>query len=297
MSNIIRFNLPNEVYNTLKYDTHLFEYKSLNALMNKVTKNYLSTYLKSTLNAEVIHNILNKHLLDISKDKSIQIYNDISRKIMINPLNDSMKSISFLETMVSKKVLESEFSTESIEYNYPKSIIIRDMLISYANSSLIEREKIIFKDIISDLKKAINKSLMMTIKTSDKRREIQPYAIKSIFTDYGLLLFGFSESDKKIILISIRLILDVSISTNTFGRLKNISKKIEEIIPENNPIMSNDDLRIIEKLFDPVFRKTITQVLSSIPDNKQSTVQPKMVKNLLRLGLKSSKNIHFDEIE
>lgn len=285
LSTCFRFNLSGEVYRMLVQDQKLFEFNSLNELMNIVVTKYLPYYIKSSFNFEVMTDIIREQIPNADDTQTTAIIKNLYKKFTFDMSKEEKKSISFLVTKKSLVIINDFAKKRTIIDDYPLSILIRNLITDYTHLSINEREKILFQELINDIQNSIKRSVQLSVTYNNETIQIQPYDVFPWINDYGLFLVGYHDLSNSIKLVLIRKITKLTKLKTKFDQSMTIREKILSIKQNRKPLFDKKQMTVIKNLLDPQFLDLISNIPFLMRENQSTNVPTSVINDLIRLSV------------
>jgi len=190
-----RITLPINIIKILETDQSYFNFDVKNELYSRIIKNYYNKFPINRKRINKIEKVLknkisSKHLDAVVKElieidiKPARLKRGIKTdRISFKVTNNTSKHVEKLEEILLK------YDFESMIY------ILREIFISYANLRLLDKEKIVLQDEISELKIAISKQFETKIKYKGKVMIIYPYLLTNPIDDFSSYLLAEDIED------------------------------------------------------------------------------------------------------
>jgi len=199
MNKKYKINLDYFTYSTLLSDVESFRFlkkdgsSNKNLFINKLIYNYHPLFNKNIDDYE-------SYIINILKDKKInnKDINDLLLKISrANIKKEEVKEKEYAFTFVTSSKYESVFLDIEDNYltNYTFSEYIRSLLYSYTKLNQDERERVLFKEEIDLINKAINDNKLVIFSNGDITYEVKPIGIFST-KDHQYLYFIYYYNSK-----------------------------------------------------------------------------------------------------
>lgn len=242
--NLITIYLDSIAYKRIIQEQELFKTgKNKSEIIKKIIINHYSKYeinineLKQKIKDTII-NESGKH--QFNEDEYLNIAWKITKYLAEKTNvfgNETKKQKRKINIRKNKKDSELEFILDSCPKNASESEYLANIIYSYLKEPQYEREKIIFRDIIDTINKAIqNKQSIRIITKPDKKNRVQSINPKEICTSqeglYNYLLYqGYSDKAKKYYASTIHIynILSVYLDINHIAFQSDIEEQFNKM--------------------------------------------------------------------
>lgn len=229
----IKVNISSEVAQILKKDMELFKFFKAddeinqNLFINTLIANYYN-YIddeEQKVNSEI------KEILKNETNLSNAKINDISRTISNYFLNRNNKDEIFDTALSFKPTKVSEYALNNIEYllnDLGLSRYFRILFSAYAKRPQYIREKIMFKDKVELLNKAIAEKRIISFSLNNKKTSLKPY--KLVYSGEELFNYLICYNDNGIFSFRLPTLTNLIITKDKFI-LDDITKeKLDKLI-------------------------------------------------------------------
>lgn len=254
--NLITIYLDSIAYEKIIHDQELFKTgKNKSEIIKKIIVNHYTKY-------EININELKQKIKDIiisesgnhefNEDEHLNIAWKITKYLAgkTNVFeNGTKKQKRKINLRKNKKDSELDYILDLCPKNASESEYLANIIYSYLKEPQYEREKIIYRDIIDNINKAIqNKQSIRIITKSDKKNRIQSINPKEICTSqeglYNYLLYqGYSNKSKKYYASTIHIynILSVHLDINHIAFQSDIEEQFNKMKRNGVQFSINDN--------------------------------------------------------
>lgn len=271
VKNPIRVDIPSDTIRILKIDKNRFNMASMNELYNTVINNYVDESPVNMRDLITLKKILQEEAKDLSADQIRNIIDRVARNSIKDLQVDNPRdivSISVKPTQISEEGFQTLNHICNVDHFSSMTKAIRNLLISYSKLTVIEREKIICKKMISDLKYAIENHLQVSITHKEKDYLINPCLLVTPLDDFSNYLIAQDQNKKyrlfRIITIKLNKVIEYSIFTMPDAVQKELQKYKEDGMTVFNTDISNALKKVLNhEGNDEVFPNVINQIRGS----------------------------------
>lgn len=216
MEDNIRITIPTETFKILASDREYFNLASMNDLYCRVIKNYYRDFPINHRKIEKMFIILKDKIS--SKDLNMVIKQIVNIDIKPSRLSRGLKT-SLISLRITNEIryIVDALDKMTLKYDFPSLVsILREILISYSNLRLAEKEKIVLNQEIADMEHAISKQFECVIQYHGKKMEIQPYMFITPVDDFSKYLVAKHMEIDQIKILKLSDIKDISIDELRF---------------------------------------------------------------------------------
>lgn len=225
--------IPKEILNSLKIIQKQYNIKSTNHLLNLIVSNMYSTYPINRDRIDKLYSVLessvpsNKLVETVKQVITIDINTDrLSRDV-------ETERINYKATSLSESIIK-DFDLIVYKYNLPSvNVIIREILMKFHTLTSLQKEEILYKKEINEIKEAIKHRHRINMVYNNEQITIKPYKIFEPFDDFSYYLIADDVTNVKGRLIRICKIKEMH--TDRYERF-NITEKMKNKLDEYNNV-------------------------------------------------------------
>lgn len=288
-NSFITLALNNQTKRRLSLDTQLFDVKSPTTLINIILRNYYDTFKSSSFTFMRVKDVIRHHLKEITDDKATEIVKDIVKgfdasfykqgKLEKQSFRFDQKSLMVVEDIRKSQLYQGSHTDNS----YSIGIFMRNLLTTYAQLSIIEREQIVFKDQFEVIQSAIKSKRVLHIYYKDEFITIHPYLLVEAVQDYGQYLVCFCEETKSNKLLLLRKIKRLR-ATGRKYELSETKKESIKTIEINGPkIFDEKQIDAIKIMFNPIILDAFVRIVSKIDISKYNVIPDEYINDILKI--------------
>lgn len=277
-------NLSHFAYDIVESDMHFFQKESLSSFINLIFRNYYESAEASIhralerKRAQIIEQLY--QVVDSEKQEEIvQAFVKQEEARILENMQSYPKGYGFKFYLNTENVdlLTEEFSLVSAWYEGHPMKYYRTVIEEYARKNRLEREKIVFSNIIDELHRCIDQKLLLCVDTSDYHFEVKPYTILADQDSLYNYLVGISRpvgtdpSEDKIASFRISSIKRIKIRPKTYRSGRITSQEEEEILEK----IKNQGVQFLISQSDQMIVRLTKRGLERF--RKQPHLRPKLI--------------------